>query len=292
MLIIDFSNVAIQTTVMLWRENGGVVTKDLLRGLIIRRLLSFDKQFNTTNKDAILALDSYGNYWRKDVFPLYKANRKKAKKPGEFSYVDYIPMVDELVQEFKENLKFKIVQVDRCEADDIIFVLTRRNSHENFNHNETIIISEDKDLLQAQYEADGRVFQFRPSTREQVTLDNEDGTSLFHHIIGGDSGDGIPNIFSDDDTLITEGKRQKPYTAKMKIRFANVFFNHYPEFRGLFTDVEYERFKRNKTLISLNSIPLELQDKIEEAYANAKSNEIGMFNYLMKHKLTNLISGE
>ena len=46
-----------------------------------------------------------------------------------------------------------------------------------------------------------------------VVVDNPK-TFLFEHIVKGDSSDGVPNVLSEDDCFVTDGKHQKPITRK------------------------------------------------------------------------------
>jgi hypothetical protein len=45
------------------------------------------------------------------------------------------------------------------------------------------------------------------------------GEYLIEHTVRGDSGDGIPNMFSKDDVFVNDEDRQTPVTAKKLARF-------------------------------------------------------------------------
>ena len=69
---------------------------------------------------------------------------------------------------------------------------------------------------------------------------------LFNHIMKGDVSDGVPNILSDDDTFVVEGKRQKPMNAKAKTRVREVI-------NGNEVDETISRnYDRNRQLIDFN----------------------------------------
>jgi hypothetical protein len=101
---------------------------------------------------------------------------------------------------------------------------------------------------------------------------------LKEKIIRGDSGDGIPNILSDDNVFMVEGKRQKPvYSAKI--------VNWLKEEPEVFcsNDTMKRNWKRNQHLIDFDFIPQEIINRIEDANDNyvAKGNSSTIFNYMM-----------
>jgi len=104
---------------------------------------------------------------------------------------------------------------------------------------------------------------------------------LFEHIVKGDSGDGIPNILSDDDVFVVEGKRQKPCGAKK--------INQLREDRE--TIESTRNWNRNKILIDLSEIPEEMEDRIMQHwyYEPIVGSRSKIFNYFVEHKLKNLM---
>ncbi len=49
-----------------------------------------------------------------------------------------------------------------------------------------------------------------------MVTDDNPRTYLWNHIMRGDSGDGIPNVLSDDDTFVSE-KNQTPIKSMEKV---------------------------------------------------------------------------
>ena len=92
------------------------------------------------------------------------------------------------------------------------------------------------------------------------------------HILGGDTVDGVPNVFSPEDTFLTEGKRQTPFTKKLKDKLS-----HLEESQLLqeLTEEQKTRFFTNKELIDARCVPEKIQDEIlqmaQDAY-KAKVN--------------------
>ena len=102
------------------------------------------------------------------------------------------------------------------------------------------------------------------------------------HIIKGDTGDGIPNILSDDDALINKDKRQKPLSKK---KIQNWLTKTRPEDFGVDEQI-VKNYKRNQLLIDLSYTPKELKDQILEIYRTQKvASGREILNYFMKNDL-------
>lgn len=110
----------------------------------------------------------------------------------------------------------------------------------------------------------------------------------FNKIICGDVGDGVPNIFSDDDTLVVDGKRQKPATAKKVQPVLDACLNFMP------IPSEHSRnFDRNKLMIDLvdYGTPSDIVDEIINSYRTANvAPRNALLGYFMKFRLNNLAS--
>ena len=95
---------------------------------------SFDDRVDwlmkTSDADDYMLCFSPSENFRKDVYPLYKENRKKVRKPMGF-------------KDFKEKIQHDYVNTvfPRIEADDTVGILAT-------SMEDTIIYSEDKDLMQ------------------------------------------------------------------------------------------------------------------------------------------------
>ena len=158
----------------------------------------------------VICIDnSDGGYWRKDVYNDYKANRKVGREKSDINYTEVFVEIDELIEQLKQNIPWKVIDVPRAEADDIMLILARE-----FNKYEPILIhSPDKDMIQAQRGND-TVEQFSPMTRKWLLPENK-YTDMNHwvqeHVCLGDTSDNVPKIvdhteFSDSfiKYLITE----------------------------------------------------------------------------------------
>lgn len=283
MLIVDFSSVMIANLhAQVGLQNVKVVEEDLLRHMILNTIRAIRVKFK--KHEMVIACDR--GSWRKKFYPYYKANRKKQKDKSDLNW----PAIFECFTRMREDLKayfpYRVVEVEGCEADDIIGTLVREFSGDEDTDlplaipgegaPEIIIVSPDKDF--AQLHVFKGVKQWNPIKKEWVTHKDPVGF-LKEHIIRGDSVDGVPNVMSDDDTFVVEGKRQKTMTQK--------------RFDELMKTIPVElssNYERNKMMIDLTETPFSLQDDILEAYeAEAGKGRSQLFNYFIKNRLKNLL---
>lgn len=250
----------------------------LLRHMILNTIRVNRNKFTKQNSNMIICCDSK-KYWRRDIFPYYKASRKKDR---EKSGVDWSTMFNTLSlvrQELIDHFPYKTLMVEGAEADDIIGTIVHKyNQYEK----EIVILSSDKDFMQLQIYPN--VKQYSPVHKKYIrTADPE--LYLREHIIKGDRGDGVPNIASADATFVNGG-RQKPMRKKLVDQIANT--------NVLTTNEVNEEIKRNyarnQQLVDLSYTPQELQDEIVSAYTNYEvKDRSGLFNYFVNNKLKNLM---
>jgi hypothetical protein len=102
---------------------------------------------------------------------------------------------------------------------------------------------------------------------------------MVEHIVKGDSGDGVPNIFSKDDVFVS-GERQKVCSAK---RLAEFIENGEAACRN---DEEKRNYARNQTLVDFFFIPEDVSKDIIETYLSSKPNndKMKIMNYLMENR--------
>jgi hypothetical protein len=101
-------------------------------------------------------------------------------------------------------------------------------------------------------------------------------------IIGGDKGDGIPNILSSSDTFVRE-LRQTPITKGKLEKYLKENYADYD-------DTAKTGFTRNQVLIDLRNIPSDISEKIINSYEETKPAPRNMLlNYFIENKLKNLM---
>lgn len=249
------------------------INEDYLRHLILNTYRFYRKKFHKEYGELVLCHDST-NYWRKDDFPHYKANRKKSMEKSDLDWKEVFSIMDKIRSEIEEVFPYKNLRIMRMEADDIIAALCQ-----HFHETEKIIIvSNDKDFQQLQRYPN--VEQYSPQKKQKLICEDPE-EFLINHIIRGDSSDGIPNILSDSDTFVVEGKRQKPCGGK---KYAEIITN-INEWRNS------ENWSRNQKLIDLNCLPDLYRQKAIDLYNNTSTGDrSGLLNYFVSKKLKNLMS--
>lgn len=249
----------------------------LWRFFIFNSLLKIKKKFNPD--EMILALD--GGSWRKEKFPLYKAKRTISREKSPIDFKKFFEDMNSFMDDLK-SFPFGQIKVRSSEGDDIIAVMTEYLSPKR---KEVIIVSVDKDLQQLQRFMNVR--QWNPIKDAFVDCSNP-YQFLNDHIIHGDVGDGIPNMLSDDDSILAEGKRQKRITQKIISEINEKGIDQFVIEQGLI-----DKYNRNKLLIELSNetIPGDLQEKILYEYhnMNIQADFMKVLGVLNKYNIKSLI---
>lgn len=272
MIIIDFNQVMISNLMMQLGNHTNIpIDEGLFRHMVLNSLRSYKQQFGTKFGDIVIACDDK-NYWRKQEFPYYKANRKKTRDASEINWTHVFEVFNKIKSELREFFPYRVIQIDTAEADDIIATLVLNSD----SHEEILILSGDKDYIQLHKYS--FIKQYDPTRKKWITH-NDPQKYLFEHICKGDSSDGIPNILSDGDSFVS-GKRQKPLTQKKIDELYNDFSNQ-----------QYAvSFERNKQLIDLTMIPENIKEQVLAKYdEEAGKDRSKIFNYFIKYKLKNLM---
>lgn len=282
MIIVDLNQVMIANIMaQLGNHTNAVIEEDLFRHVTLNSLRSFRKQFKDYGEMVIACDDK--NYWRKQHFPYYKANRKKAREKSDVDWNQIFNHLNRIREELKEYSPYRVIQVDSAEADDIIATLciefgTILNSQEKI-----LILSGDKDFVQLQVY--GNVEQYNPVLKKHIKHNNPH-KYLREHILKGDRGDGIPNIMS-EDSCIVNGERQKSLPSK-KIEY----LTEIPDLSTVLNKDELTQFKRNEQLIDLHMIPENIKTTILLKYKEQTNKTKDKFvGYLKQHKLKALLEG-
>lgn len=132
--------------------------------------------------EVILALDSQS--WRKIVYPHYKAHRKKKKEESKVNWELYAQKKEDFLNKIREYLPFKVISVNRAEADDILGTLVNHKKTEN-----AIIVSMDCDYMQLSDKC--RIYS--PIKKEFVKVNDTEKFLLYSSILG-QKKDNILNI--------------------------------------------------------------------------------------------------
>jgi len=273
MILLDYSQTVIGSFMAMGRGKP-VVEEDLLRHTILNSIRMFRNQFTKDFGEMVICCDGKDN-WRKKLFPEYKANRRKNRENDPTDWKTLFELLHEMREELSKYFPYKVMHVEEAEADDIIAVIVRELSEEP-----TLILSSDKDFIQLQ--KFDNVKQWSPLQKKFIVGDPVE--SLFDKTIRGDTGDGVPNILSSDDTLITEGKRQTPVRKKNM----ELWRGKKPE--DFCNETMLRNYHRNKTMVDLEETPESIRINIVNQYDNQEAGDRSqLWNYFVDNRLKNLM---
>jgi len=249
MIIIDYNGIALGSIVVQKELN-----EDMIRHMILNTIRMYRSKFHKEYGEVVIAADGPNN-WRRGAFPQYKANRRKNREESTFDWGEAFRILNMVREEIRENMPYKVVHIEGCEADDVIGTLVE-NTNEFGNYEPVMIISADKDF--AQLQRFDHVAQFSPLTKKFIKEDHA-RLKLAEHIAKGDAGDGVPNVLSDDNVFV-EGLRQTPVTKKKLCEILD----------GVeATDTSkpwWRNWQRNQMLIDLTRTPTHLKESILESF--------------------------
>ena len=271
MILIDFSQTIIAGLMAQLKANDGEMSEDLLRHMIINSLRNYQKRYAEEYGEMVLCTDA-ANPWRRDFYPHYKANRKKARDNDDMDWTLIFDTLHKVKMEIKENFPYRYMYVENAEADDIIAVLCRTTNEK------VLIVSGDKDFQQLHKYS--YVQQWSPNLNKFVVQDRPE-EFLKEHTLRGDKSDGIPNILSNDDCMI-EGIRQTPLRKPV--------FDAYMRMTIESDDKYYRNYLRNQTLIDFDFIPEDVESRILQEYEKTEVVQGKVFDYLRTHRLDDLLT--
>lgn len=251
MIIVDYSQTIISNFMAEVGNRKDIdIDVNLLRHMVLNTIRSYNLRFREEYGELVIACDNR-KYWRKQFFPYYKGNRKRDR---EESGVDWVAIFD-AINVIKEELKFyspyKVIDIEGAEADDIIATLSQHTDQE------VVIISSDHDFFQLQ--KNPKVKQYSPNKKKFVSPSVDIDFYIFEHIIRGDKGDGVPNVLTSDDAIVA-GERQRPVTSK-KLNEWYKSQDNWPK-----DEMFMRNFDRNKMLVDLTCIPLDIKNTIINTY--------------------------
>jgi len=278
-IIVDLNQVMLSNLLMqLGNHTNAQIEENMVRHMILNSLRSYRSKFRDEYGELVIACDN-SNYWRKKIFPYYKANRKKSREKSDLDWKSIFDCMNMIRAELKEFFPYKVIDIESAEADDIIGTLVNNFGTELNSGEPILILSGDKDFIQLH--TYGNVKQYDPTRKKWITH-KDPHMFLKEHIMKGDSSDGVPNILSSDNCFVV-GDRQRPLTAKKIEQYMKVSPTE------METSIARNYF-RNAQLIDLDHIPEEIRTKVMESYhAQSNKDRSKLMNYFIANKLRNLM---
>ena len=273
MILIDYNAIAISNVVAMKMDPD----ENMVRHMILNSIRMHRVKHKEKYGEVVICCDGFKN-WRKDVFPQYKFKRKDARKESKMDWNELFRITNMVQEELKENFPYKVVEVEECEADDIVGVIVEL-TQEFGQHEPVMIISGDKDFAQLQkYD---NVAQYSPVQKKYIKTDTP-RKQLQELVLKGDTSDGVPNVLSGDDVFV-EGIRQTPLRQKIIDQLIND-----PKAMG---EEIYRNYLRNKKLIDLSETPGFIKEKIMNSYEQQDNyvNKSKVFPYLVEKRCRRLL---
>ena len=279
--MVDFHQVMISNLmVSLGKYTNAELNVDLLRHMVLNTIRANYKKFKSQFGELIICSDGMGKIWRKNVYPYYKANRKRARDESEIDWDLVYNAINTIRDEIKENFSYRVLVNENCEADDIIATLCEHFGDDGFltGSEPILILSRDKDFIQLHKYPN--VKQYSPIDKRFITHPKPTAF-LKEQIIRGDEGDGVPNIKSPDDVFVTKSRQKQIFTKNIP--------NWIECDPKDFCDEKMLRnYKRNEQLIDLSFVPDVYKKAIVDDFESQANKSRRVYNYFVEKRLRNL----
>ena len=277
MILVDLNQVMISNLMaQIGNHTDAKLDESMLRHMILNTLRYNRQKFHNEFGELVICADDR-NYWRRQLFPYYKAARKKSREDSEMDWSAIFNSLNKIREELKEFFPYKVIQVETAEADDIIGAIVHLEGRDLNIGEPILILSGDKDYVQLHKYAN--VKQYDP-TRKRWIRHADPEEFLYEHIVRGDASDGVPNVLSADNCFVVN-TRQKPITKKRLAEWKTA------ENRN--EDVQ-RNFKRNEMLVDLSMIPEDIKNEAIDKYKSDDVNDRSqLLNYFIKNRLRHLM---
>lgn len=299
MLIVDFSEISYSNILREFqKELNNVRDQDMsllpmIRHQILNSIRSVNTKFRGKYGELVISCDAQG-YWRSNIFPFYKVNRKLKRVDSPFDFDLLAKMVNQIKSELKEYFPYRLIESNHAESDDVIATLSKLHSTDKRYFDKSgliedpenvMIYSSDNDFLQlsARYP---NVDCYSFKTKKVVSYPDpaEVEKYIIEKCLRGETSDGIPNVISPDNILVRlddNGKqklKQKSITEKWVRPIVE---------SGKIPDEIKDKYERNRKLIDFRYIPEEVENRIISTFENyeVKGNNKTMREYFIQHKM-------
>ena len=91
MILLDLNQVMISNLMMqIGNNRNNEIEEDMLRHMILNSLRLYKGKFSKDYGDLVICCDDK-NYWRKEIFPYYKAHRKTDRESHHLTGIKSLP---------------------------------------------------------------------------------------------------------------------------------------------------------------------------------------------------------
>lgn len=288
MIIVDLGQIIYATLMVAADKKSPDELEDYFRHLALNKIRAARAKFKDKYGEMVIACDS-GTYWRRDVFPYYKMNRDESRS-DRVDWTQARKYLRAVQDDLRDFFPYRVVRAEKAEADDVIATLCHRFGDTN---EPILLLSGDHDFVQLHTYIN--ITQYNPIAKKFVTHHDPE-MYRFEHFLSGDSGDGVPNVLSDDDHFIVprdaNGKRprQKSLSAAKLLEWSKHKEN-FAEYLVSINDQKLARnYDRNKRVIDLFAVPEAISNEINSTYdSEAGKSRKKIFNYLISKRMKELM---
>ena len=286
MILIDYSQVAISNIAvqLAMSKDKNILSIPMVRHMILNSIRGYVHRFRNDYPGEVVICVDGPDPWRRDIFEQYKAKRREGRNNDDKDWESVFGLIHTIKEELRDNFPYKVVQLDKVEADDIIATIVKR-THKKWFNEKYLIISGDKDFQQLQKYPN--VYQYSPIQKKFIETDSPQ-EYIYEHILRGDTSDGIPNFLSPDDTFVNKIK-QKP-VAKKKLAgwIDSLMRGNDPQ--DFCNEYHYRNYQRNQRLIDFDYIPDDIETDIYKEYEKVTvPSRSKILPYMIKNDLKELI---
>lgn len=285
MILVDLNQVMISNLMQQVNSasnglGGPGIETDLIRHMVFNSIRMYKSKFGKKYGDIIICCDDK-NYWRKQTFPHYKANRKKFREESDYDWNLIFESLNEIREDIRQHSPYKVIQVETAEADDIIGAICKHvDAEQPLGAESILILSGDKDFQQLQQFHN--VEQYSPIMKKFIKCVRP-FEYLAEHTAKGDRGDGVPNILSPDSVFV-DGQRQKPLTKKRLAEFIKSGVD------ACQTDEEKQNWQRNNLMVNLTMTPDNIVSQIIEQFkSEPKGSKRKLLDLFIAKKMKHMI---
>jgi len=231
---------------------------------------------------------SEGRSWRKDVYPIYKENRKILAEQSTQTDIQELramyDALDDTLEFFRQKTNCTVLQHPEMEADDLIAAWVQK--HNDKNH---VIVSSDSDFLQL---IKPNVEIYNGITNNLITLDGyfdnkgnllketpDPEWTLFQKCMRGDSSDNVKSAYPG---VRTKGTKNKiglidAFADRNKKGFAwnNLMLQRWVDHDNNEHKV-IDKYLENKQLIDLTNQPKNIREKLDKCIHYIEPKKVPM----------------
>ena len=121
-ILVDFSQIVIGSYMMAAKYADADM--DAIRPGVLNTLRIYRNKFTNEYGELILCCDDRYT-WRKEIFPNYKASRKKTRKSSGIDWQNLYDCLNKLKDELRTWFPYKLIQVEKVRSRKLIPIYCR-----------------------------------------------------------------------------------------------------------------------------------------------------------------------